>query len=616
MREPANSVTRVSIVGLLLIAFALRAYHLDYQSLWSDEGISLVRADLPLGEMLARMPVEHVPGYFIFLRGWIALVGTQDFALRYLSLLPSVWAVALIYRLAVDLGSRRAALMAALLLATNSFQVWYAQEARMYSWLLATGMLSTLACWRLFTRLSGWGTWALYMLATTATIYLHFFGFLIPVSHAVWAGWWLLRGHPRQGVWQWAKAGVMVALLFAPWALRAFELLAFEGWREALDPTIVPWLLLQAYTVGEAMPSPWLDWLPWLYAALALLGLGAWGSRRRLAGGFLGVLLVTALAMVWLLVVHQPDFHVRYTIFIGAPLLLLSAGGLAGLDPLWWRAAGRRWGALVPLFILIGLLSANGLALHRFYTDASLHKPDFRQAAQRINRTVGADDVVLVDGPNPELVFDHYYYGPATVYDLRALEGKPFTDVDATLTAATQNAARVWELLYFHPPGPVQSWLATHSWSSAPTDHNGIRITLYGFDRTPLVRKALETPFGPGLTLRQAGVEGPTVVAGDLLRVTTQWQVDAALPEYKFSLRLLTVDGQVVMADDYVPQNWFAPTSQWAIGEAVDQRALLLPADLRSGAYVVTLRLYDPTNGVPVETPAGQDVQMGRVEVR
>jgi hypothetical protein len=106
------------------------------------------------------------------------------------------------------------------------------------------------------------------------------------------------------------------------------------------------------------------------------------------------------------------------------------------------------------------------------------------------------------------------------------------------------------------------------------------------------------------------------MAAGDLLRVTTHWQVDAPLPEYKFSLRLLGAVGQVVVADDYEPQNWFAPTSQWSTGAVMDRRALLLPPDLPPGSYLVTLRLYDPLNGVPVETPAGQDVQLGHVEVR
>jgi 4-amino-4-deoxy-L-arabinose transferase-like glycosyltransferase len=611
-----NPLARASMLALLLIAFVLRAYHLDYQSFWSDEGISLVRANLPLGEMLAQMPVEHVPGYFVLLRGWIALTGTHDFGIRYLSLLPSVWAVALIYRLAVDLGSQRVGLLAALLLTANPFQVWYAQEARMYSWLLATGLLSTIACWRLFTRPSSWGTWVTYVLAITCTVYLHFFGFLVPLSHAAWAIVWLISGRQRQELWRWAGAGIMVALLFAPWAMRALELLSFEGWREPLDPTRVPWLLLQAYTVGEQMPAPWLEWLPWLYALFALLGLVAWSYRRGLAGVFLGTLLAMALVVVWLLVVRQSDFHVRYPIFISAPLLLLAAGGIAALDPGWWRGATSRLGIVLPGLVTVGLLSASGMALQRIYTEPSLHKPNFRDAAATINREVNPTDVVLVDGPNPQLVFAHYYNGPAPVHDLRDLEGKSYEEVNATLTAATQNAARAWELLYFHTPGPVQFWMATHGWAAAATDHNGIRVTLYGLDHKPLVEQQMDVAFGPGLTLYHAGVGGPSVQRSDLVRVTTRWQVDAPLPEYKFSLRLATPDGQVILADDYVPQNWFAPTSQWVMGSiAVDQRALFLPADLPPGPYMITLRLYDPTNGVAVESASGQDVLLGTIEV-
>ncbi len=449
---------------LVLVAFALRAYHLDFQSLWSDEGISLVRSSLPPAQMLAQMPVEHVPGYFLLLHGWIAAAGSHDFALRYLSLLPSVWAVALVYRLAADLGWRQAGLWAALLLATNAFQIWYAQEARMYSWLLATGALATIACWRLFTRPTGWGTWAIYVLATTATIYLHFFGFLLPMTHTVWAGGWLLFGSPKRVVWRWATAGLTVALLFAPWALRAVDLLGFDGWRSPLDPRQVPWLLLRAYSVGETMPSPWIDWLPWLYALLAVLGLGAWLKRERQAGWFLTVMLITAVGVVWLMVARQPDFHVRYPILVSLPLLLLAGGGIASLYPTPPRARSP-WDMLLPVVVGVGLVTANGLALHRLYADQSLHKPDFRGAAATINRDVMTGDVVLVDGPNPELVFAHYYMGPAPVFDLRDLAGASQAQVDARLVEATQGAARcVGTALLPHPrPGAVlagAAWLA------------------------------------------------------------------------------------------------------------------------------------------------------------
>ena len=623
-REVSSQATalRLALIGLLWLAFGLRAYHLDFQSLWSDEGISLVRSARPLGEMLARMPVEHVPGYFVLLRGWMALTGTADFSLRYFSLLPSVWAVALLYRLAADLGSPRIGLLAGLLLATNGFQVWYAQEVRMYSWLLAAGLLATVACWRLLVRGAGWGVWSIYVAATTLTVYLHYFGFLVPLSHAAFALGWLIARRAWRRVAYWALAGAAVALLFMPWFLRALDLLAFEGWREPLDPARVPWLLLQAYSVGETMPQPLDRWLPWGYAALALLGLAAWTRRKVIAGWFLGVLLATALAVVWLLVVRQPDFHVRYPIFISAPLLLLAAGGIAGLDPGWWRqgaASSRPWswlGALLPGLVVVGLLIANQQALARLYFDTTLHKPDFRGAAQRINAGARNGDTVLIDGPNPELVFAHYYTAPAPVHDLRGLDGAAWDEVAAVLAAATEGKTRAWELLYFHTPGPVQLWLATHGWASAPSDHNGIRVVLYGLPHAALQSRSVGVDFGPALHLARAEVDGPRRAAGDLLRVTTVWQVNAAPADYKFSLRLQTPDGQVVLADDYVPQNWFAPTSQWAVGQpALDRRALLLPQTLPPGTYQVTLRLYDPATGIPVETDAGQDVPLGQVDV-
>src|SRR5690606_37732762 len=129
--------------------------------------------------------------------------------------------------------------------------------------------------------------------------------------------------------------------------------------------------------------------------------------RRGLAALFLGILLATALAVVGVLVVSQPDFHVRYPIFISAPLLLLAAGGVAGVEPGWWRGCVSRGGVMLSALLVLGLVSANVLALQRIYTDSSLHKPDFEGATAVINAELAATDTVLVDGPNPQLVFDH-----------------------------------------------------------------------------------------------------------------------------------------------------------------------------------------------------------------
>ncbi|MCB0088903.1 MAG: hypothetical protein KDE54_13395 [Caldilineaceae bacterium] len=622
-----------------LCAFALRAHHLDFQSFWSDEGISLLRSSQPLAQMLALMPVEHVPGYFVLLHFWLQLSGQSDFALRFLSLWPSVLGVVLAWRLALDLATPTAnpvrsarpdraktdsltALSAALLLAFSTFQIWYAQEARMYGWLMASALASHLCFWRIWTRpLSGLSCIG-YIISTALTVYLHFHGFMVPFVQTLFAlGWLALSGKRREFV-IWALCGFVILLLFLPWLPRALGIFAFGGWRPGGDPWQIPWRYVAAYTVGDAMPTPWHNWLTWLYITLIGLGCLGWWLQRRAAGLFLITTALGPLLIVFLLALQNPDFHERYSIAVTGPLSVLIGGGVSMLarladltgfsKPVRPRRLKPRW----AWALLVVLTAANGAAISRLYTDSSLHKPDFRGAAQQIMQQEQPGDLILVDGPDPQKVFLHYYTGRAAVFDLRDLATADGPHIDRTLTADTQGAGRVWELLYFHGPSTVQQWLAQRGWPTPPRDHNGIRITLYGWDGASDPVQEMGVNFNDQLRLERAAISQTTAQAGALLRVTTAWQVLQPPPDYKFSLRLLDAAGNVVQADDYVPQNWFAPTSMWPVGQPfVEQRGLLLPQALPGGPYRITLRLYDVTNGAAVETTAGADVVLGEVTV-
>lgn len=644
------------IVATLVVwvAFALRLYRLEFHSLWSDEGISILRSTRPLGELLATMPVEQLPGYFVLLHFWIGLAGDSDFVLRFFSVWPSVLAVALLYRLAVDLAHpvvscvwvRRAGLVAALLLAANPFQLWYAQEARAYSWMAASALLATWSFWRLLAgkrdakafelaaqsgleladkearfRIIDRHSWlwlGVYVLAMTLTVYLHYYGFLVPLAHTVFfVGWFIHRREWRVAL-VWSGAGIVTLLLFLPWLPRALGIFNFSGWREPIDPWTIPWRFLVAYTAGEAAPNEWRNLLTWLYLGLAGLGALGWWKQRPTATIFLLSHTLIPWVAVFALALRQPDTHERYAIFIAAPLLLLVGGGLASL------AGGRGarspvWMAHLLTGLLVGGLIGTGLfTITRQYNEPAFQKPDFRSTAYAIQDWERPGDVILVDGPDPRLVFLHYYKGELPVHDLRSLGGADFATVDAALAELTTGATRVWEVLYFHEPGSVQFWLATHGWSVPPTEYNGIRVTLYGLppaDST-LPEQPLDIAFGPALTLTSAAVTPSTAQPADLVHVTTRWQVHEPSPEYKFSLRLTTADGAPIQFQDYVPQNWFAPTSHWAVGETVvDQRGFLLPRNLPPGEYTITLRLYDPANGLAVETTAGQDVLLGGFQV-
>jgi len=619
---------RVALLAVVLLAFGLRTYCLDFQSLWSDEGISLQRAQMALPEMLDAMPVEHMPGYFALLIGWVRLAGTSDFALRFLSLWASVLAVALIYRLARTFGTDKACgaptapvgTAAALLLATNAFQLWYAQEARMYSWLLATALVSALALWQLVVRRGNSWLWGgLYAVATAWCIYLHLYGALVPLAQAIFVVGWSIATGDGRGFARWTAASLAALSMFVPWLPRALGIFGFSGWRVAGDPAEIPWRYLAAFTAGDAMPDPWHGTLPWVYALLALGGIYVWWRVRRAASLLLVASVALPMAGVLALALRNPDYHERYAIAVTGPLLLLAAGGLGIFEPGFWRKASAwpgRWDGAVMVLLGLALAGGNLLAVQHHYTDTSLHKPNFRSAAHTIMAGLAPGDVVLVDGPDPSKVFLHYYSGAAPVIAVSELEQETLANADGKLRARLGDAPRAWELLYFHAPATVQMWLATQAWATEPTYHNGIRVTLYGLDTGTATTVPLDIDFGTALTLQDATLSTLEPAPGDLLRMTTHWLTKEQAPEWKFSLRLEDAAGQTMQMIDYTPQNWFAPTNAWIVGQpARDQRGILLPADLSPGEYRLTLRLYDPATGAPVETTRGQDVELARLRI-
>lgn len=613
------------IISFLLIGFGLRAYQLDGQSLWSDEGISLMRSLRTFDFMLDSMPPEQMPGYYVVLHGWIPLTGENDYALRFLSLWPSVLAIALTYRLATDLGSRRAGLVGALLMATNPFQIWYAQEARPYSWLLAVGLLSSWLFWRLVTaeRRAGqqyWLTVVSYGIATAGVVYLHYYGALVPLAHVVFAVGWGLYHREMRFLRDWMGGALLSLLLFLPWAPHLFAIFDFPGWREPIDPWQMPWTVLTFYSVGETLTAPWRDWLPWLYLGLLLLGLVGWWQVGRRSLGFLLAVLMVPLLVTFGIALQTLDYHERYTMVATAPLLLLAAGGLT-LIPMptpqstGWTRSGRWLGQLLGVALIVVLLLGNRAALLEQYYNDSFHKPDFRTAVEIIKQYGQEGDIVLIDGPDPNLVFLHYYDAPYPFYDMRPYLDQSQEEVFAAMAEKTANAKRVWELLMFHEPWAVQQWLGYFTWSTPASDHNSIRMSLYSVDGDGMVPSQLDLPVGDALRLESVELT-PQVVPGTLLKLTTHWRASQPLPEYKFSLRLVNGAGEIVQAQDYVPMNWFFPTPQWPVGEPIpDRRAFFLPAEFPTGSYQVLLRLYEPSTGVVLETPQGQDILLGNVTV-
>lgn len=148
----------------------------------------------------------HPPGYYFFMWGWTRALGTSLTALRLPSVLAGVGVVALVFLLGRSVFDPRTGLISAALLATNGFQVYWSQHARMYMPSTLLGLVSTLL---LVQLVRGRGRGPALEAAYIAATWLAMFTQLL--------GWGLLA------------AQVMVTLRFARTAMRVPRVLQLQG---------------------------------------------------------------------------------------------------------------------------------------------------------------------------------------------------------------------------------------------------------------------------------------------------------------------------------------------------------------------------------------------------
>jgi hypothetical protein len=165
--------------------------------------------------------------------------------------------------------------------------------------------------------------------------------------------------------------------------------------------------------------------------------------------------------------------------------------------------------------------------------------------------------------------------------------------------------------------------LSAHAWLADRTKYGSenLTVSVYGLQGLGKSDFPQEIAFGEGLRLASTTVAGgahggSSFRAGDLLGVTTKWDVLAPLPSLNFSLRLQDQQGRTWKSADHVPLEGSAPTQNWRPGTTVeDRQGLVLPPDLPPGPYGVLLVLYDPATGVPVRVGESDRATLASIQV-
>jgi mannosyltransferase len=447
----------ICLLPILLVYIFLAFYGIGRQGLWEDEYLSVLR-------LTSRHPIwkdGHGFVYFALLKVWIQL-GDSEFILRSLSVLLGTLAVCLVYMVGVTLLNRRAAVFATAIFATSPFLIWYSQEVRYITLVLATTLLSMFAFCRLFSRPS-LGCWLTYGSMTV----LAFFSFLSTLLLSLVQGLYLLASPSRHAFMRkWIACQLVLVVVFAFWFFNAthfvramieakdrgqeiisnVDVFPFTADFNEVKAAVIPYTFFAfsaGFTIGPAQRE--------LYAERSLAPLAPHTHKLLALAVLYGILLVSG----WL-ALRGRDSGVLLFLWIGVPVLGVFV--IAKLLDIYYDvryvsmalpayilvlAAGIvRFGKFgVQISLLGAVLIVHGVALANYYFEPRYAREDTRAAANFLESATKPRDLILVVGTVGSLPY--YYRGNPPLVNARLLKGSDHA-LATRLRELTENRSRIW----------------------------------------------------------------------------------------------------------------------------------------------------------------------------
>lgn len=611
----------------MLLAFALRVYRLDGQSLWYDEGVTAQLAQRSLRELTAWTANDiQPPLYYYLVAGWGRLAGWSEWSLRFPSVGFGLVLAPLMAALTRRLTQRSAAgQWAAIITAFHPALVYYSQEARMYTLLLLGGVAAGYCLVRSAEREQRRRFLLLYVAAAVGAIYTHYFAFFLLL--AIGLAYLANPISTRKPVWYFLAANLAIFALYTPWLRVLFTRLAIDNsyWQgefklgEGLRHAAI------TFTSGESLQETQATWLLLplgLITTLALWRLWQAGSHSPPPGQRSPLLrygllwLVIPCAAILTLATFAPKFNARYTLIALPGLIMLWAAGLTGPAA---PATGKQPQRRLALLSLGALLAVFLWADRNWFFDPAFTKDQWRAVTEFLRPRLKPEETVVLVSGHAWPVW-HYYAPDIPVTRLPAID---VLDVNSILDYT--NTANPLRATFAPATGKSGVWLV--EWQHEVVDPNGIvpiqlelagrekgqsatfwGLTLRRFSQIKAARLVEQPPISVPLAVnfgQQLQLLGYHVMEnGDLLLF---WQRPAtqvtAADDYQLTGKTLSATGATIaLLPDRRPANYNYPVARWPLGKIVTGQlpaTSWLGAEPQLGTYTLQLGVYALVQGKP-----------------
>jgi mannosyltransferase len=218
----ASDATQRALLTMALtaLAFALRIYRLDAQSLWLDEGSTWVEVTgkgwlALVAELFS--PNAGYPLYHLLLKAWVLIAGDAEWALRFPSALAGALVVPALMAAVGELSSHhthtrdvRGAAAIGALVALSPYALWHAQDAKVYSLVILASAALLWTFLRAF-RLNTQRAWLLFASVALTSVFVHRLALLSLAGAVLVLGLHLWQRNA--GMQRWSAAAFMAIAL-------------------------------------------------------------------------------------------------------------------------------------------------------------------------------------------------------------------------------------------------------------------------------------------------------------------------------------------------------------------------------------------------------------------
>lgn len=419
----------ILLILIILLGSFLRFFQLGDESFWADEGAT----GMTIKKYTAMQILDNVkkygqflpgyyysdddlPLYYMLLKGWTRIFGISDYSLRSFSAFFGSMALIAVFYLSRLLFDEKTALLTTFLSSVSLILIWYAQDARQYSYLFFLSLASVIFLLKSLKEKKTIYV-VLFIITNTFIIFTHFTWVMFFIFEGLYALYFMYKEHSlkKEVNMKIIVAFLIIALLYSTIIGRAFtsqtDTIRNYG-RPDLDQIarfgiqLSTWIYptepmaqkIYAFSFDFSF-SEWILFLSVLFFSLILSILFIFGiyislkrNYKKESTTFLLFMFFVPLIFALVLSYIHPIvtvFQIKQLIYIIPPFLVLASVGCL-------RLKNR-----IVLISLLGLLIIP--QIYAYYSNVD--REQFKEAADFLPK----DELIMIHTKTTQAVFKYYY---------------------------------------------------------------------------------------------------------------------------------------------------------------------------------------------------------------